>query len=312
MDIILVSGRFAKTRTIRLSAVNMLLLALSGFALLVAAAVAVQYPIARMDSGLMGNKMRAWLASAQSQEQQKQQLFMRESLDTMAKRLGQMQAQMQRLDALGARLAKLSGIKPGEFNFDALPAQGGPYIPAPNRDISLQSMNAQMANLNLSIGDRNDKMLALQTMLLQDRSNAWLIPSVMPVKNSYFSSNFGWRIDPFTGKEAMHEGVDFVVPTGTPVYASAGGIVQYAGPHPQFGNLVEIDHGNGVITRYAHNSKVLVQVGQMVRRGQKIALSGATGRATGPHVHFEVRYKGVAQNPARFLKNADPTTAFSS
>jgi murein DD-endopeptidase MepM/ murein hydrolase activator NlpD len=311
MDIILVSGRFAKTRTIRLSALNMALLALFGFALLITAAVAVQYPIARMDHGLMSDKLRGWLASAQGEEQQKQQIFMRESLDTMAKRLGQMQAQMQRLDALGERLAKLSGIKPGEFNFDAPPAQGGPYLPAPHQDISLQNMNAQLASLSLSIGDRNDKLLALQTMLMQDRSNAWLIPSVMPVKNSYFSSNFGWRIDPFTGKEAMHEGVDFVVPTGTPVYASAGGIVQYAGPHPQFGNLVEIDHGNGVITRYAHNSKVLVQVGQMVRRGQKISLSGATGRATGPHVHFEVRYKGVAQNPARFLKNADPG-AFSS
>ncbi len=311
MDIILVSGRFAKTRTIRLSALNMLLLALFGFALLITAAVAVQYPIARMDHGLMSDRLRAWLASAQGEEQQKQEMFMRESLDTMAKRLGQMQAQMQRLDALGERLAKLSGIKPGEFNFENPPAQGGPYLPAPHQDISLKNMNTQLSNLSLSIGDRNDKLLALQTMLLQDRSNAWLIPSVMPVKNSYFSSNFGWRIDPFTGKEAMHEGVDFVVPTGTPVYASAGGIVQYAGPHPQFGNLVEIDHGNGVITRYAHNSKVLVQVGQMVRRGQKISLSGSTGRATGPHVHFEVRYKGVAQNPARFLKNADPG-AFSS
>ncbi|HKB61116.1 MAG TPA: M23 family metallopeptidase [Gallionellaceae bacterium] len=311
MDIILVSGRLAKTRTIRLSAVNIVLLAFAAFLLLVTAAIAVQYPISRLDRGLMSDRLRGWLASAQSEQQQQQAMFMRESLDTMAKRLGRMQAQMQRLDALGSRLAKLSGIKPGEFNFDAVPAQGGPYLPAPNRDISMQTMDTDMAKLSLSIDDRNDKLLALQTMLLQDRSNAWLIPSVMPVKNSYFSSNFGWRIDPFTGKEAMHEGVDFVVPTGTAVYASAGGIVQYAGPHPQFGNLVEIDHGNGVITRYAHNSKVLVQVGQMVRRGQKIALSGATGRATGPHVHFEVRYKGVAQNPARFLKNADPK-AFSS
>jgi murein DD-endopeptidase MepM/ murein hydrolase activator NlpD len=311
MDIILVSGRLAKTRTIRLNAVNMVLLAFAAFLLLVIAAIAVQYPISRLDRGLMSDRLRGWLASAQSEQQQQQAMFMRESLDTMAKRLGRMQAQMQRLDALGSRLAKLSGIKPGEFNFDAPPAQGGPYLPAPNRDISMQTMDTDMAKLSLSIDDRNDKLLALQTMLLQDRSNAWLIPSVMPVKNSYFSSNFGWRIDPFTGKEAMHEGVDFVVPTGTPVYASAAGIVQYAGPHPQFGNLVEIDHGNGVITRYAHNSKVLVQVGQMVRRGQKIALSGATGRATGPHVHFEVRYKGVAQNPARFLKNADPK-AFSS
>lgn len=303
MDIILVSGRFARTRTIRLSAVNMLLFALLGFAALVVAAIAVQYPLARMDRGFLSDGLRAWLASAQTEEQQKQQAYMRESLDAMAIRLGQMQAQMQRLDALGVRLAKVSGVKSSEFAFDKPPAQGGPYLPAPNRDISLENMNKQMANLSLSMDDRNDKLLALETTLMQDRSNAWLIPSVLPVKTAWYSSNFGWRIDPFTGKEAMHEGVDFVVPTGTPVYASAGGVVEYAGPHPQFGNLVEIDHGNGVVTRYAHNSKVLVQVGQMVKRGEKISLSGSTGRATGPHVHFEVRFKGVAQNPARFLKD---------
>ncbi len=305
MDIILVSSRFAKTRTIRLSALNMALISLGTFALLVIAAIAVQYPLVRLDRGFVSDGLRAWLASAQIEEQQKQQAYMRESLDAMAIRLGQMQAEMQRLDALGVRLAKISGIKPSEFSFDKPPAQGGPYLPAPERDISLENMNKQISNLSLSMDDRNDKLLALETMMMQDRSNAWLIPSVSPVKSSWFSSNFGWRIDPFTGKEAMHEGVDFVVPTGTPVYASAGGVVEYAGPHPQFGNLVEIDHGNGVVTRYAHNSKVLVKVGQMVKRGEKISLSGATGRATGPHMHFEVRYKGVAQNPARFLKDRD-------
>ncbi|HEY5994431.1 MAG TPA: M23 family metallopeptidase [Gallionellaceae bacterium] len=305
MDIILVSSRFAKTRTIRLSAVNMALIFLMALATLIVSAIAVQYPLARLDRGMLSDGLRAWLASAQTEEQQKQQVYMRESLDAMAIRLGQMQAQMQRLDALGVRLAKVSGIKPGEFAFDKPPAQGGPYLPAPQRDISLQTMNKQMSSLSISMDDRSDKLLALETMLMQDRSNAWLIPSVSPVKSSWYSSNFGWRIDPFTGKEAMHEGVDFVVPTGTPVFASAGGVVQYAGPHPQFGNLVEIDHGNGVITRYAHNSKVLVKVGQMVKRGEKISLSGSTGRATGPHMHFEVRFKGVAQNPARFLKEHD-------
>jgi murein DD-endopeptidase MepM/ murein hydrolase activator NlpD len=302
MDIILVSGRFAKTRTIRLSGAHLLLYVLLSFAMLIAAAVAVQYPIARLDPGLMSDELRSWLASAQSQEQQKQQIYMRESLDAMAKRLGQMQAQMQRLDALGVRLAKVSGMKPKEFSFDKPPAEGGPYLPSLEKDISLDNMNQQLDDLALSMDDRNDKLMALETMLMQDRSNKWLIPSVAPVKSGYYSSNFGWRIDPFTGKEAMHEGVDFVVPTGTPVYASAGGVVDYAGPHPDYGNLVEIDHGNGVITRYGHNSKVLVKVGQMVQRGQKIALSGSTGRSTGPHVHFEVRYKGVAQNPVRFLK----------
>jgi murein DD-endopeptidase MepM/ murein hydrolase activator NlpD len=305
MNIILVSNRFAKTFSITLGGWQILFLTMMLFALMLGTAFTFQYALMRFAPEGLGEGMRTLISKVQSDEQQKQQSYLHSSLDAMAARVGQMQAQMQRLDALGVRLAKVSGIKQSEFAFDKPPAQGGPYLPAPNRDISLESMNRQMSGLTLSMDDRNDKLLALETMLMQDRSNAWLIPSVSPVKSSWFSSNFGWRIDPFTGKEAMHEGVDFVVPTGTPVYASAGGVVEYAGPHPQFGNLVEIDHGNGVITRYAHNSKVLVQVGQMVKRGEKISLSGSTGRATGPHMHFEVRFKGVAQNPARFLKDHD-------
>ncbi len=302
MDIILVSGRFAQARTIRLSGARLTLLALLGCVVLAVGAILAQYAIARLEPGLMSDSLRSWLAGAEAADQQKQQVYMRDSLDAMAKRVGEMQAKMMRLDALGSRLAQTAGIKPKEMAFDKPPGEGGPYVPVGQQEISLETMNQQLDNLSLSMDDRNDKLVVLETLLLQDRSNKWLIPSVAPVKTNWYSSNFGLRIDPFTGRQAMHEGIDFVVPAGTPVYASAGGVVEYADLHPQFGNLVEIDHGNGVITRYAHNSKLLVKVGQMVRRGQKIALSGSTGRSTGPHVHFEVRYKGIAQNPARFLK----------
>lgn len=303
MDIILVSGRLAKARTIKLSAPRLVGLSLLACLALVVVIVSAQYVIARLQPGLMSDAMRSWLASAQSGEQQKQQAYLRQSLDVMAKRLGQMQAQMQRLDALGVRLAKSAGVKPTELSFDKLPGEGGPFVPAAQQDVSLEGMNQKLDALALSMDDRNDKLAVLETLLLQDRSDAWLVPSVSPVKNSWYSSSgFGVRIDPFTGKQGMHEGVDFVVPAGTAVYASAGGVVDYADLHPQYGYLVEIDHGNGVITRYAHNTTVLVKVGQIVKRGQKIALSGSTGRSTGPHVHFEVRYKGVAQNPVRFLK----------
>lgn len=303
MDIILVSGRLAKARTIKLSTPRLVMLGVSAVLALIAAIVVSQYLIARLQPGMMSDALRNWLASAQSEEQEKQKAFMRQSLDAMAKRLGQMQAQMQRLDALGVHLAKSAGIRPDEFVFDKLPGEGGPYVPSAQQDVSLSSMSQQLDQLSLSMDDRNDKLAVLDTLLQQDRSNKSLMPSSPPVKNSWYaSSGFGWRIDPFTGKGGMHEGVDFVVPTGTTVYASAGGVVSYADLHPQYGNLVEIDHGNGVITRYAHNSKLLVKVGQMVKRGQKISLSGSTGRSTGPHLHFEVRYKGVAQNPVRFLK----------
>ena len=132
-----------------------------------------------------------------------------------------------------------------------------------------------------------------------------VMPTMAPV-HAPRGSGFGKRIDPFTGQLAMHEGIDFEVDKGTPVHAAAGGVVSFAGFHPQYGNLVEIDHGNDLSTRYAHLSKILVRTGEIVMRGATIALSGSTGRATGPHLHFEVRYKGVAVNPDRFLAATDP------
>ena len=130
-----------------------------------------------------------------------------------------------------------------------------------------------------------------------------MLNTTAPVSTGWYSSNFGWRIDPFSGQSAMHEGVDYVVPLGTPIHAAASGIVVYSDMHPQFGNLVEIDHGNDILTRYAHASKRMVEVGKVVKKGQLIALVGSTGRSTGNHLHFEVRFKGLAQNPVRFLQN---------
>jgi murein DD-endopeptidase MepM/ murein hydrolase activator NlpD len=265
----------------------------------------VQYAIVRLQPGAISNELKIWLASAQDAEQKKQQVYLHQSLDSLAMRIGQMQAQLQRLDGLGSRLAKMTGMKPQEFSFGQPPAQGGPYIPvSPQQEITLSSMEQQLTGLSALLGDRNDKLVALETLLQQDRLDKKMLPSVPPITVGWYSSNFGWRIDPFTGQSAMHEGVDYMVPEGTPIYASAGGVVVFAEVHPQYGNMVEIDHGNEIITRYAHCSKLQVKVGQMVRRGNEIARSGSTGRSTGPHLHFEVRYKGTAQNPVRFLQQA--------
>jgi murein DD-endopeptidase MepM/ murein hydrolase activator NlpD len=222
----------------------------------------------------------------------------------MAVRVGQMQAQLQRLDALGARLTKLTGMKPEEFQFSQPPAQGGPLVMFPEKEMSENGLNQQLDRLSRVVNDRSDKLQALETLLLQNQLSRKLLPSIPPVHTGFYSSNFGWRIDPFTGANAMHEGVDFVADKGTPIYASAGGVVDYAGLDASYGNMVEIDHGNDIVTRYAHASKVLVKVGQVVRRGQEIAEVGSTGRSTGNHLHFEVRYKGIAQNPVRFLQKA--------
>ena len=145
--------------------------------------------------------------------------------------------------------------------------------------------------------------MALQTLLMQNQLSRGLLPSSVPIENGVYTSNFGWRVDPFTGNSAMHEGVDFMAEPGTAIFASAGGVVVYADTHAQYGNMVEIDHGNDIVTRYAHASKLLVKAGQVVRRGDKVAEVGSTGRSTGNHLHFEVRYKGSAQNPVRFLQN---------
>jgi murein DD-endopeptidase MepM/ murein hydrolase activator NlpD len=299
VNIILVSNNLAKTRNVSLNGMHMLAAAAIFLALFIMAVLAAEYAIVRIQPGRVSNEMRAWLASAQNHEQQKQQAYLRESLDTMAISLGQMQARLLRLDSLGTRLVKVAGMKPQEIDFSQLPAQGGAYVPAGQQDVTLSSMNQQLGSLSSLMSDRGDKLAALETLLQQDR-----LKTIQPVSSGWFSSNFGWRLDPFTGKSAMHEGVDYVVPQGTPIHAAASGIVVFASFHPQFGNLVEIDHGNDIVTRYAHASKLMVEVGQLVKRGQLISLVGSTGRSTGNHLHFEVRFKGLAQNPTRFLQNA--------
>ena len=303
MNIILVSNNLAKTRSISLNGLHLLAAAAVISLLFVMAVLTAEYVIVRFQPGRISNEMRAWLASAQNHEQQKQQAYLRESLDTMAISLGQMQARLLRLDSLGTRLVKVAGMKPQEIDFSNVPGQGGAYLPAGQQDISLSSMNQQLGELSTLLTDRGDKLAALETLLQQDRLRKKMLNTIPPVTSGYYSSNFGWRADPFTGKSAMHEGVDFVVPQGTPIHAAASGIVVYAAMHPQFGNLVEIDHGNDILTRYAHASKLLVEVGQVVKRGQLLSLVGSTGRSTGNHLHFEVRFKGLAQNPTRFLHN---------
>lgn len=306
MNIIIVSNRLAKirTRSITLDGRHLLVLMPLLFALLLVAAFSLQYVLIRFAPESLADDMRALLSEVRSAEQEKQELYLRSSLDAMAARVGQMQAQLQRLDALGTRLAKLSGMKPDEFQFAQPLAQGGPLVVMPMQGTSVNSLDQQLSRLTQVVNDRSDKLLALETMLLQNQLSRKLLPSIPPVDEVMYASNFGWRLDPFTGGGAMHEGVDYMAVAGTPIHASAGGVVAYADLHPQYGNMVELDHGKGIITRYAHASRLLVKVGQVVRRGEKIAEVGSTGRSTGNHLHFEVRYQGVAQNPIRFLQKS--------
>jgi lysostaphin len=149
--------------------------------------------------------------------------------------------------------------------------------------------------------NRTDMLGVLEAQLFEQAVKKKLIPTMMPVNAPFNASGFGMRIDPFTGMQAMHEGIDFLADSGSPIVAAAGGVVIFAGFHPQYGNVVDIDHGNDLVTRYAHASKLHVREGDVLQRGRRIADVGTTGRSTGPHLHFEVRFKGVAQNPARFV-----------
>ena len=153
---------------------------------------------------------------------------------------------------------------------------------------------------------RHDQFSVLETMLVHDSANRKFMPSGSPIIDGWFSSNFGYRIDPFTGQQSMHEGIDFPADTGTPIVATASGKIIYAEWHPAYGKMIEIDHGNGLVSRYAHTSAMHVKEGDLVVRGQKVAAVGSTGRSTGPHLHFEVRLNGVPQNPARFLQAQAP------
>jgi murein DD-endopeptidase MepM/ murein hydrolase activator NlpD len=220
----------------------------------------------------------------------------------MAVKLGEMQAQLMRLDTLGERLAKLAGFKPQELMFGETPGRGGAVSSLPQFDLSLGEFMRQLESLTRQLDDRGDKLGILESSLTLDSARKKLVPTILPVIGGWYSSNFGWRIDPFNGQRAFHEGIDVIAEQGTTVIAAAAGVVVYSDFHPQYGNMIEIDHGNDLITRYAHASKRLVKVGDLVLRGAKIAEVGRTGRATGTHLHFEVRQRGVPVDPGQFVK----------
>lgn len=248
--------------------------------------------------------VQSLVLNAQQHEAEKNRSYLQDNLNALSVKLGQMQAQLVRLDALGERLAKSTGVKPEAFHFGQLPGRGGAESSLPSRELSLGDFKRQLAELSHNLGDRTDKLSVLESVLQQDSLKKRAIPSLAPVDTGWHSSNYGWRIDPFSGKQAFHEGVDFMSEVGTPVMAAASGVVVYSANHPQYGNMVEIDHGNGLTSRYAHASALLVKVGDAVLKGQRIALVGSTGRSTGPHLHFEVRQNGAPLNPERFLKVA--------
>ena len=304
MHIILVPDCQATAKTLNVTPRLLMLLAAGIFCLFFATSFLLAWVGIRFDLPF-SSELVAPVREIQEVRQQEQNLkveeYMRDNVSSMAAKLGEIQAQVMRLDSLGERISRLSGVSVPKPEVSRKDGKGGPLISS-RRSLSASELQTEIDNLAGFIEQRSDELTALESQLMERRIKAVLLPTAMPIKADHVGSGFGRRVDPIAGIGAMHEGIDFVADQGTSVFASAGGVVQVAEFHPQYGNLIEIDHGNDFSSRYAHLSKLNVKPGQIVKRGQFIAASGNTGRSTGPHLHFEVRFKGVAQNPARFLQ----------
>ena len=224
-------------------------------------------------------------------------------LDALAIKLGQLQAQATRINALGERLVQVGKLDSTEFNFDQPPPVGGVEVTDGSSSYALpQTLDTGISQLATQFDTQQAQLSAMQSLLLNARIDSNLKPTGMPA-DGYISSYFGVRADPFDGLAARHTGLDVAAPTGSSIRTVAEGMVTFAGVRSGYGNVVEIDHGNGYMTRYAHASKLLVRPGQHVRVGEEIAEVGSTGRSTGAHVHFEVWYNGRVVNPLAYVKN---------
>lgn len=226
--------------------------------------------------------------------------FMRENLDVMAQKVGEMQAKLLQMEALTERVSGLAGIPASEIKSKIGAAgAGGPLVAG--RSLTLTEVQHAVDRLQVMSDQQSDLLTVTESRLFEQKLKAMAIPTQNPVESGVNGSPYGWRIDPFTGKSAMHTGIDFQAEMGTPIVAAAGGLVVTQEFHPAYGNMIEIEHGSDLISRYAHSSKVFVKKGDLVKRGQRIASIGSTGRATGPHLHYEVLVQGVPQDPRKFL-----------
>ena len=226
-----------------------------------------------------------------------------DTLDALSIRIGQMNARIIRLDALGRRLTDMADLTDGEFDFDSEPAFGGPEEPSLAAEaVAVPELVAAMEQLDSQLNNREAQLDVLESVLMTQNLSERVYPQGRPVKSGWMSSYFGKRTDPFTGKPAQHRGVDFAGKHGSEIIAVADGVVTWSSDRYGFGKLVEINHGNGYSTRYAHNSENLVVVGEEVKKGQTVALMGQTGRATGPNLHFEVLKNGHRVNPVKFIR----------
>ncbi len=308
MQIILLHPRLARAKSVTLRSRHLIVVVCLSAGSIIGGAVLLSHVMLQYhsdgDRAPLLQKLFFSLTKQQREDERKNK-FLKENLAFMATKIGEIQARLVRLDALGERVQGLAGIRPEDFSFQDVPGEGGMELSdsaAPQLEID--QLQKALGDLALDVTQRSAYLSAVETSLMSDKSDKMksrLLLTNQPVDVAYNSSSFGWRMDLFAGHRVFHEGLDYPALTGTPIVAAAGGVVLKAQYHPQFGNMIDIDHGNDIMTRYAHASRLHVKVGDIVQRGQLVADVGTTGRSTGPHLHFEVRVKGVARDPRKFL-----------
>lgn len=304
MQIMITHGSMARTRALHFSRWQVLA-ALAGLAALLVLLSGTVYHFVFLKAVRDGWPVVSQLVRPIVQDELHQrERYMRDNLDAMAQKVGEMQARLVKLEVIGERVSGMAGVDARGLRPPSRAAAGGlggPYLPLQRP--GFDELNVVLSQLEVQAEIGADLFTLVESRLLESRLAALLVPSIAPV-DAQVGSGFGVRADPITGRPALHAGLDFPAETGTAIVAAAGGVVQSAEWHPQYGQVLEIDHGRGLATRYAHTSTLHVRIGDVVKRGQRVAEVGNSGRSTGPHLHFEVLVDGVPQDPARFLAPA--------
>jgi len=308
MNVVIFGKGFGKPRQLNLSGLALWAAGFSVIAVVAAGGFAGGYWLSSVTGSGVSQTEVASLASELDTQRETIDSIRQaneDTLDALAIRIAQMNARIIRLDALGRRLTGMADLDDGEFDFDSAPAVGGPEEPvATGSNVAVPELVDQMELLDSQLDNRESQLRVLESMLMNQNLKDRVYPQGRPVGSGWISSYYGKRTDPFTGKPANHTGIDFAGKEGAEVVAVADGVVTWSGDRYGYGLMVEINHGNGYATRYAHNAENLVQVGDEVKKGQAVSRMGDTGRATGPNLHFEVLKGGNRVDPVNFIRDS--------
>jgi murein DD-endopeptidase MepM/ murein hydrolase activator NlpD len=302
MNLQVTLGRPGRQRQIDLSQPRTLMVLATGFLLGSALLFTAGLEMGRLVAGPVDRAAVARELDEQRLHINAARSEMQGSVTALAQRIGTLNAHLLRLDAMGRRITDLAGLDRGEFDFDQPPPVGGPDGGEfDGGSMAVPDLTAALDLLEAQLDDRQRQLAALESLMSTRSLGERIMPGGWPIIGGWISSHFGYRSDPFTGRGAFHAGVDFAAPPGTKVITTGPGFVSFSGYKEGYGNVVEVTHPTGYVTRYGHNSRNLVREGQTVQKGQAIAVIGSTGRSTGTHVHFEVVRDGKVQNPMRYL-----------